>query len=110
MSAKTDKRIQSIGSLETYAYGASRYLVCKNEETECNNIFDDVTKENIKNWPQFPDHPNRIVITGGSASGKTKALFNLISYRPDIDKIYLRVKDPYEIIYQLLINKRESTS
>ena len=36
--------------------------------------FDDVTKENIKklnpNWPQIPDHPYRILITGGSAMEK----------------------------------------
>ena len=75
--------------------------------------FDDVTKENIKehnpNWPQIPDHPYRILIIGGSGSGKTNSLFNLISQQPDIDKIYLYAKDPYEAKYQLLINKREST-
>ena len=33
---------------------------------------------------------------------------NLIKYqRPDIDKIYLYVKDPFESKYQLLINGRE---
>ena len=45
---------------------------------------------------------------GGSGSGKTNALLNLINYQPDIDKIYLLAKDPYEAKYQLLINKRES--
>ena len=35
-------------------------------------------------------------------------LLNLIKYqRPDIDKIYLYVKDPVESKYQLLINGRE---
>ena len=35
-------------------------------------------------------------------------LLNLIKYqRPDIDKIYLYVKDPFESKYQLLINGRE---
>ena len=29
--------------------------------------------------------------------------------QPDIDKIYLYVKDPYESKYQLLINKRKCT-
>ena len=47
--------------------------------------FDDVVKENRKehnpNWSQIPDHPYRILIIGGSGSGK----------------------------YQFLINKREST-
>ena len=37
--------------------------------------FDDVTKEKIKennpNWPKIPDHPYRILIIGGSGSGKT---------------------------------------
>ena len=32
---------------------------------------------------------------------------NLIENRPDIDKIYLYAKDPYEAKYQYLINKRE---
>ena len=40
--------------------------------------FDYVTKENIKednpNWPQNPDHPNRILIIRGPGSGKTNAL------------------------------------
>ena len=75
--------------------------------------FDNVTKENIKeynpNWPQIPDHPYRILIVGGSGSGKTNSLFNLINQQPDIDKIYLYAKDPYEAKYQFLINKREST-
>ena len=73
-----------------------------------------VKKENIKehnsNWPQIPDHPYRMLIIGGSRSGKTNSLFNLISHRPDTDKIYLYNKDPYEAKYLLLINKRESTS
>ena len=32
---------------------------------------------------------------------------NLIENQPDIDKIYLYAKDPYEAKYQYLINKRE---
>ena len=32
---------------------------------------------------------------------------NLINNQPDIDKIYLYAKDPYEARYQYLINKRE---
>ena len=49
-----------------------------------------------------------ILIIGGSGSGKTNALLNLINNQPDIDKIYLYAKDPYEDKYQFLINKRES--
>ena len=74
--------------------------------------FNDVTKENIKehnpNWQQIPDHPYRILIIRGAGSGKTNSLFNLINWRPDIDKIYLYVKDPYEVKYQFLINKRQT--
>ena len=66
------------------------------------------TKHNLK-WPYIPDHPYRILIIGGSRSGKTNALLNLINKQPDIDKIYLYAKDPYEAKYQFLINKREST-
>ena len=53
------------------------------------------------------DHPYRILIFGGSGSGKTNALLNLINNQPDIDKIYLYAKDLYETKYQYLINKRE---
>ena len=65
--------------------------------------FDGVIKENTKehnpNWPQILDYPYRILIIGGSGSGKTNSLFNLINKEPDIDKIYLYAKDPYEVKY-----------
>ena len=63
--------------------------------------------EHNENWPYLHDKPYRILITGGSGSGKTNALLNLIENQPDIDKIYLYAKDPYESKYQYLINKRE---
>ena len=63
--------------------------------------------EHNKNWPNIPDHPYRILMIGGSGSGKTNVLLNLIENQPDIDKIYLNAKDPYEAKYQYLINKRE---
>ena len=43
---------------------------------------------------------------GGSGSGKTYSLFNLINQQSDIDKIYLHAKDLNEVKYQL-IKKRE---
>ena len=74
--------------------------------------FDDVTKENIEehnsNWQQIPDHPYRILLIGGSGTGETNSLFNLIHHKPDIDKKILYAKDTYEAKYQLLINKKES--
>ena len=36
----------------------------------------------------------KLLIIGGSGSGKTNALLNLISNQPDIDKIDLYTKDP----------------
>ena len=60
------------------------------------------------NWPYIPDHLYKILIIGGSGSGKTNALLNLIHNQQDIDKIQLHAKDPYEDKYQYLINKRES--
>ena len=60
----------------------------------------DVIKENIKeqnpNWPEISGHSYRILIIGGSGSGKTNSLFNLIYQQPDIDQIYLYAKDPYK--------------
>ena len=76
--------------------------------------FDDATKENIKehnlNWPRIPDHQDVILIIGGSGSGRTNSLFNLVSHQRDMDKIFLHAKDPYEAKYQFFINKRKSTS
>ena len=73
--------------------------------------FDDYTNENKTKhnllWPYIPDHLYRILIVGGSGSGKTNALLNLINNQPDIGKICLYAKDPYEAKYQYLINKRE---
>ena len=73
--------------------------------------FDEYTYENKiehnSEWLYIPDHPYRILIVGGSGSGKTNALLDLISNQPDIYKIYLYAKDPYEAKYQYSINKRE---
>ena len=74
------------------------------------NFDDCINKNKIEHNSKLPyilDHPYRIVIVGGSGSGKTNALLNLIKNQPDIDKIYLYAKDPYEAKYQNLINKRE---
>ena len=63
------------------------------------------------NWPHNPDHPYRILIIGGSGSVKNNVLLNSKKYQcPDIDKIYLYVKDPFESKYQLLISGREKIS
>ena len=73
--------------------------------------FDQYTNENKRkrnlNWPYIPDHPNRILIIGGSGSGKTNALVNL-NNQTDIDKIYLYAKDSYEAKYEFLIIKEKA--
>ena len=56
-------------------------------------------KEHNTNWPQSLDHPCRLLIIGGSGSGKTSSLFNLISHQLGIYKIYLYAKDSYEAKY-----------
>ena len=43
--------------------------------------------EHSSKWSYIPDHPYRI-------------LLDLINNQPDIDKIYVCAKDPYEAKYQ----------
>ena len=73
--------------------------------------LDDITNENNKDhnlkWPFIPEHPYRILIIGGSGSGKTNALLNLIKEQGDINKICLYAKDLSETKYEFLIRKRE---
>ena len=75
--------------------------------------FDDYVNENKSEynlkWPYIPDHPYRLLIKGGSGSGKTNVLLNLINNQLDTDKIYLYAEDPYGAKHELLVNKREST-
>ena len=58
--------------------------------------LDSITNKNNKKhnekWPYMPDHPYRIIIIGGSGSGKTNALFNLINKQNHIDKVCLYAK------------------
>ena len=48
------------------------------------------------------------MIIGGSGSGKTNTLLNLINEQNDIDKIYLYAKDLNEPKYKYLIEKCEN--
>ena len=73
------------------------------------NIVNDKNEKHNENWPHIPDHPYRILIIGGSGSGKTNMLLNLINEQRDIDKFYLYAKDLSESTYEHLINNRKNT-
>ena len=49
-----------------------------------------------------PDHLYRMIIIGGSGSGKTNALINLIHEQNNIDKIYLNARDLSEPKYEYM--------
>ena len=70
-----------------------------------NYVNENKTEHNEK-LPYIPDHPYRIIIVGGSGSGKTNQLISLINEQNDIDKIYLYVRDLSEPKYEYWIKKR----
>ena len=49
-------------------------------------------KPNNKNWPYIPDHPYRILIIGGSGSGKTNEVLNLIETNQTLIKYICMLK------------------
>ena len=74
LSSKDDKRLQ------TYPYGTNTFEVYESEMSSKMQMinFDDhangnKTQHNLK-WPHIPDHSYRILITGGSRSGKKKCI------------------------------------
>ena len=73
--------------------------------------LDSITKENNKKhnekWPYIPDHPYRILIIGGSGSGKTNTMLYLINEQNDIDKTYLYARDLNKPKYKVFIKKRK---
>ena len=73
------------------------------------NIVNNNNQQQNQKWSYLPDHPDRVLIIGGSGSGKTNALLNLINEQKDIDKIYLYAKDLSEPKYEYLIRNRENT-
>ena len=73
------------------------------------SITNENNKEHNEKWPYIPDHPYRILIIGGSGSGKTNALITLINEQDDIGKMYLYAKDLSEPKYEILIKNCKNT-
>ena len=75
--------------------------------------LDRITNENNKKhnqkWPYILDHLYKILIIGGSGSGKTNKLLNLVNEQHDIDKICLYARDLNEPKHEILIKKRKDT-
>ena len=71
--------------------------------------LESITNSNIKKhtWPYIPDHPYKILIIGGSESGKTNALLYLIHEQNDSDKLYFYARDLNEPKYKILFKKRK---
>ena len=56
-----------------------------------NYVSENKTEHN-KNWLHTPDKPYRILITGGSGSGKTNVLLKLIEDQPKMIKYICLLK------------------
>ena len=84
LSSGDDKRLQTFDRVTTYPYGTNAFKVCESEilsKLLCSiyiinfaNYVNGNKTERNKNWPYTPDHPYRILIIGGSGSGKTNVL------------------------------------
>ena len=114
LSSNENKRLKTADKITKYLYGKKKCRIMWNHDGKTIiNIkiinFDDCVNEIKMNiiWSYAPDHPYRILLIAGSASGKTNAFLNSTENQPDIDKIYLYVKNPYEGKYQYLIGIRE---
>ena len=76
-----------------------------------NSIKNKDNKRNREKWPYIPDDLYRILINGGSGSGKTNTLLNLIKEQDKsdvIDKIYLYARDLNKPKYQFLIETQDA--
>ena len=78
------------------------------------DFYKDIAND-VERWfntPNYDEKDNRPLLIGKNKKviGKFKDEIGrkiMRKFQPDIDKIYLYAKDPYEDKYQYLINKRE---
>ena len=67
-------------------------IVSEKEKIKYNNIIKRYKNDQIPNWSLISDHLYRILIVGGSESGETYTLLNLINHEPDIDNFFYMLK------------------
>ena len=101
LSSNDDKRLKTFDRIRTHSYEKNVFKVCKSDmESKYKWLILIIILINVKQhnskWPYIPDYSYRILFIGGSGSGKTNALLNLINNQLDIDKIYLYAKNPCE--------------
>ena len=68
----------------------------KNFFSTCFNLVENNKHHTKKKWSYIPDHPYKILLIGGSGSGKTNVLLNFTKEQDSnnaIDKIFLYAKD-----------------
>ena len=80
--------------IEAYVYGTSKNLISEKEVIKCDNVIKQYKNDELRlsykgkhkiilsKLATIPDHPYRILIIGGSGSGNTNSLFNLIGHQP----------------------------
>ena len=56
-------------------------------------IVNNNNQQHNEKWPYIRDHPYRILIIGGSGSGKINTLLHVTNKQKDIGKIYLYGND-----------------
>ena len=72
------------------------------------DITDENNKEDNKKCSYIRDHLYRFLIIGGSGSGKSITLLNLINEQNNIGKIYLYAKDLSKPKNEILVKNREN--